>query len=169
MLPLGERCLVRCSVQADCSGIKAWLAADRADKSARRAEERASEAAKEARAALRKGDAAEDIRAMSDMAIALIGYVEDDKREAAQIKARDLAVRTTHVVNRRDRFFSDEAKAKLVGLNTQVMTVSRTLAAGGIPGDVGRKEELLDSCYEIMSTLTGESGRILGDIERTEE
>ena len=150
-------------------GVKAWLAADRADKSAKRAEERAGEAAKEARAALRKGDAAEDIRAMSDMAIALIGYVEDDKTEAAQIKGRDLAIRTTHVVNRRDRFFSEEAKAKLVALNAQVMAVSRTLAAGGVPGDTGRKEELLDSCYEIMNTLSGESGRIMGDIERTEE
>jgi hypothetical protein len=150
-------------------GIRAWLAADRADKSAKRAEETSEKAAKEARTALRKGDAAEDIRLMSEMAIGLIGFIEDGKAEAAKSKARDLAIKTAHGINRRSRFFSEEAKGKLERLNLAVLAISRTLSAAGIPGDPAAKEDLLDTCYEVMGGLTGESGRILADIEREEE
>jgi len=149
-------------------GIRAWRAADRADQSAKRAEETAHQAAKEARAALRKGDAAEDLRVMSEMAIALIGHVEDAKAEAAKLKARDLATKTAHVINRRGRFFSDEAKNRFEKLNTDVLAISRTLAAG-VPDDATAKEDLLNTCYDVMAGLTGESGRILADIEKEEE
>lgn len=150
-------------------GIRAWLAADRADKSAQRAEEKAGEAAREARAALRKGDAAEDVRVMSEMAISLISFVEDAKAEGAKLKARDLAIKTAHVINRRGRFFSADAKSRFEKLNTDVLAIARTLAAAGIPNNESAKEELLNTCYEVMAGITGESGRILADIEKDEE
>ena len=149
-------------------GIRAWLAADRADKSAQRAEAKAGEAAREARAALRKGDAAEDVRVMGEMAIALISFVEDAKAEGAKLKARDLAIKTAHVINRRSRFFSEEAKGRFEKLNTDVLAIARTLAVG-VPADENAREDLLNTCYDVMAGITGESGRILADIEKDEE
>jgi len=148
--------------------ILAWRAAGKAETSAKIAETKSGEAAKDARAALRKSDAVEDMRVMSDMATELIGFVEDGKADIAKMKARDLANGAAHVINRRDRFFAEDGKKRLQELSSRVMNVSRTLAIG-IPGEPPNREELLDICYEIRNGLTGESAKLLADIERNEE
>ena len=73
----------------------------------------AKKAAGQAREAVRKGDAAEDLKNLSTIAKEFLSHIEADQSQTAVLRARDLMSATSLASRRWGRFLSVEARNNL--------------------------------------------------------
>jgi len=96
--------------------------------------------------------------------------VENDQREEAVLRARDLVSDVSRYKLRYDRFLDGGSRARLDEARGQISVISRFLAARGVPATAGDKRRLLKICHEdVVTVLNEESAKIIAAIEKEDE
>jgi len=130
----------------------------------------ARQAARDARKAVRKANASETLSKIGDTANLLQACVENDQREEAVLRARDLVSDVSRCKLRYDRFLDSGSRARLDEARGQVSVISRFLAARGVPATANDKSRLLRICHEdVVTVLNEESAKIIAAIEKEDE
>jgi len=129
----------------------------------------AQKAAKEAREAVRKGNAAEELKNLSRIADESLGYVEADQVVAALMRARDLMSAMSLASRRWGRFLSVEARNNFEEAYGQISVISRSLSTNGAPSTPQQKDKLLRICHAVISAMSKEAGTVFSDLEESEE
>jgi hypothetical protein len=130
----------------------------------------ASQAARETKVAIRKANASEALDRIGHTANLLQGCVENDQREEAVVRARDLTSDLSRYKLRYDRFLDSSSKARLDEAREQIGVISRSLATKGLPSTSNEKNRLLRICHrEVVTVLNEESARIIAAIEKEDE
>ena|SRR5208337_1340874 len=125
----------------------------------------ASEAARAATKAVRKANASEVLDRIGHTANLLQGCVENDQKEEAVLRARDLISDISRYKLRYDRFLDTGSKARLDEAKGQISVISRSLATKGVPTTSNEKNRLLRICHEdVVAVLNEESARIIVDL-----
>src|SRR5882762_5356481 len=125
----------------------------------------AQKAAKEAREAVRKGNAAEELKNLSRIADESLGYVEADQVVAALMRARDLMSAMSLASRRWGRFLSVEARNNFEEAYGQISVISRSLSTNGAPSTPQQKDKLLRICHAVISAMSKEAGTVFSDLE----
>ena len=130
----------------------------------------ASQAARDATRAVRKANASETLDRIGHTANLLQGCVENDQRQEAVVRARDLVSDVSRYKLRYDRFLDATSKSRLDEARSQISVISRSLAAKGVPATANEKNRLLKICHEdVVTVLNEESARIIAAIEKENE
>ena len=125
----------------------------------------AKKAAMQAREAVRLGNAAEDFRALNQLASEFLGYVEGNQIDAAAIRARDLLAGILSAKQRWTRFLSTERITKLEGAGAQVSVISRSLLTKGAPTTLAERQRLLKFSQDVVKIVAEETGTITSESE----
>jgi len=130
----------------------------------------ASQAARAATRAVRKANASETLDRIGRTANLLQGCVENDQKQEAVVRARDLVSDVSRYKLRYDRFLDATSKSRLDEARGQISVISRSLATKGIPATAIEKNRLLRICHEnVVTVLNEESARITAAIEKEDE
>lgn len=135
--------------------VKAWRGAIAAE-----------EAAKGAREAVRRGNAAEELRLLASLSSELLASVQNEQVEAAILRGRDLVFGINQARMRwRTCFASVEAEQSLEEIGNEVEKISKALSIR--KGDItpAEREKLLNFCHKALRILSGEAGRMAGQVE----
>lgn len=142
----------------DCDGFCSLLCEDR------------RQAARDATKAVRKANASEVLDRIGHTSNLLQGCVENDQREEAIVRARDLISDVSRYKLRYDRFLDTGSQARLNEARAQIGIISRLLATKGIPTTSAGKNRLLRTCHEnVVTVLNEESAKIIAAIEKENE
>ena len=96
--------------------------------------------------------------------------MENDQRQEAVVRARDLVSDVSRYKLRYDRFLDATSKSRLDEARSQISVISRSLAAKGVPATANEKNRLLRICHEdVVTVLNEESARIIAAIEKENE
>ncbi|MGA2688151.1 MAG: hypothetical protein ABSE85_08785 [Candidatus Korobacteraceae bacterium] len=130
----------------------------------------ARQAARDATKAVRKANASEVLDRIGHTSNLLQGCVENDQREEAIVRARDLISDVSRYKLRYDRFLDTGSQARLNEARAQIGIISRLLATKGIPTTSAGKNRLLRTCHEnVVTVLNEESAKIIAAIEKENE
>ena len=128
----------------------------------------AHEAAADAKRAVRSANAADALRELNQSASELLDFIQNDRLQAAAVRARDLFSQVGASRIRWQRFLGDDET--LEDAQEKVRKISLgVVAAAGEEVDADVKQKLLTYCHAVIKTLTNESSRIVANIERSEE
>jgi hypothetical protein len=134
---------------------------------ARQAEISARNVATEARRAVRSTNAAEALKDLNQSASELLDFIQNDRAQAAAVRARDLFSQIGAGRMRWRRFLdNDEA---LGTAQEKVRKVSLGLTADNGQAEPEVKQKLLTYCHSIIKALSDESSKIIANIEQAEE
>jgi len=135
--------------------VKAWRRAAAAE-----------QAAKDAREAVRRGNAAEELKLLASLASELLACVQNQQVEAAALRGRDLVSGIHQARVRWSSYFpSPEVESRLEEIGRDVEKVSSTLTIrkGEItPTD---RDRLLKFCHKTLRILSEEAGRMASHME----
>ena len=130
----------------------------------------ASKAARDARSEVRRANATEIIGRIGDNASLLQACVENDQKEEAVVRARDLVSDLSRFKLRYGRFLDAGSKGRLDEARAQISVVSRSLSSQGVPATSTKKSRLLQICHEsVVTVLNEESAKIVAVIEKEDE
>lgn len=130
----------------------------------------ARQAAQDATKAVRKANASEVLDRIGRTANLLQGCVENDQKEEAVLRARDLISDLSRYKLRYDRFLDSSSKARFDEAREQISVISRSLATKGLPNTSNEKNRLLRICHQdVVTVLNEESARIIAAIEKEDE
>ncbi|SRR5579862_8177958 len=125
----------------------------------------ARDAAREAKRAVRIANASEALRELNQSALELLDFIQNDRWQAASVRARDLFTQIGAAQMRWQRFLDDNALETAQG---KVRQISIGLTdANELESEV--KQKMVTYCHAIVKVLTGKSNRILAGIEQLEE
>jgi len=125
----------------------------------------AAQAAREAREAVRRGNAGEDLRDLTEKAKELLGSAQNEQFEAALVRSRDLLAGIGEARQRWEAFLGGESSQQIQKAASEIGRISRALSLGrqAIPPEA--REKLLKSCHEAVRLLAEESGKMLKRLE----
>lgn len=127
----------------------------------------ARDAARDAKRSVRTANAAEALNALNQAASELLDFIQNDRSQAAALRARDLFSQVGTSRMRWQRFVDDD---KALGTaRTKVGKISSALATdvGLVAPEV--KEKMVTYCHDIIKVLSDESSKIIAKIEQAEE
>jgi hypothetical protein len=127
----------------------------------------ARDAAREARRAVRSTNAAEALRELNQSASELLDFIQNDRLQAAAIRARDLFSQVGSSRMRWRRFLSDDETLGTAQEKVRKVSLGLTAVDGQVEFEV--KQKLLTYCHAIIKVLSDESSKIIANIEQTEE
>jgi hypothetical protein len=110
----------------------------------------ARKAAMEARQAVRKGNAAEEFKNLSEIANEFLSHIEADQVPAALIRARDLMSAMSLASRRWGRFLSVDSRNNFEEAYAQVSIISRSLSSNGPAATPQQKEKMLKICHGVV-------------------
>ena len=135
--------------------VKAWRQAKAAEM-----------AAHGAREAVRRGNAAEELRLLASLASELLASVQNEQVEAAALRGRDLVSGINQARMRwRDYFPSPEVEQSLEEIGKEVEKISKALTIRKGEVNPTERERLLSFCHKALRILSGEAGRMAGHVE----
>jgi hypothetical protein len=129
----------------------------------------ARKAANEAREAVRKGNAAEELKNLSRVADEFLSYIEAGEASAAVLRARDLMSATSMASRRWQRFLTVEDRNKLEEAYAQISVISRSLSTNGAPSTPQQKDKMLKICHSVVRAMSEGTGTLYSGIEESEE
>ncbi len=125
----------------------------------------AERAATEAREAVRRGDAAEDLGLLAELAGELLASVQNEQVQAAVVRGRDLVSGIAHAsVRWRAYFPSPEIEGHLEEIARDVEKISKALTKKGDLTPTER-DRLLNFCHKALRILSTEAGRMAGHVD----
>jgi hypothetical protein len=134
--------------------VKAWRRAKAAE-----------QAAKDAREAVRRGNAAEELKLPASLASELLACVQNEQVEAAALRGRDLVSGINQARMRwRTYFPAPEVEQRLEEIGKDVERISNTLTRIGEVTPTER-DRLLKFCHKALRILSGEAGRMASQVE----
>lgn len=148
------------SIAGACLSWMAW-------RKAREAEISARNAATEARRLVRTTNAAEALKELNQSASELLDFIQNDRQQAAAIRARDLFSQIGAGRMRWRRFLDDDKE--LGAAQEKVRKISLGLTANNEQAEPEVKQKLLTYCHAIIKVLSDESSKIIANVEQTEE
>ncbi|HLZ92889.1 MAG TPA: hypothetical protein VKQ28_14340 [Candidatus Acidoferrum sp.] len=125
----------------------------------------ATEAAREAREAVRRSDAGEELRALSEMAKELLRSTQNKQFEAAKLRSTDLLAGVAQARHRWKMFFLDDSPERIDKVTRKLDQISQAVSAPTIAVDVELTEKVLKSCHDVVVLLADESGKLLKQLE----
>lgn len=125
----------------------------------------AAEAAREAREAVRRSDAGEELRGLSEMAKELLRSTQNRQFEAAKLRSTDLLASIAQARHRWRVFLLDDSPARIDKVTRKLKQISQAVSAAAITVDVELSEKVLESCHEVVVVLADESGKLLKQLE----
>jgi hypothetical protein len=134
--------------------VKAWRRASAAE-----------QAAKDAREAVRRGNAAEELKLLASLAGELLACVQNEQVEAAALRGRDLVSGISQVRMRWRTYFPEpEVEQRLGEIGRGVEKISSTLVRKGeiTPAE---RDKLLKFCNKALRILGEEAGRMASHVE----
>jgi len=135
--------------------VKAWRGAIAA--------ERAAEGAREA---VRRGNAAEELKLLASLASELLASVQNEQVESAAMRGRDLVSGISQARLRwRSYFPSPEVEQRLEQIGNEVEKISNALSIRKGQITSSERERLLKFCHNALRILSGEAGRMASHID----
>jgi hypothetical protein len=134
--------------------VKAWRRAAAAE-----------QAAKDAREAVRRGNAAEELKLLASLASEHLACVQNEQVQAAALRGRDLVSGINQARMRwRTYFPTPEVEQRLEEIGKDVERISNTLIRRGEVTPTER-DRLLKFCHKTFGILGGEAGRMASHME----
>lgn len=121
----------------------------------------AEKAANLAREAIRKSNAGEELRILSEKAQELLACAQNEQIEAALLRSRDLLAGIAQARHRWQVFFIEDSPQQIERAAKEVGRISRALSAGKDAITPAVREKLLKSCHEVAELLAEELGKAL--------
>jgi len=135
--------------------VKAWRGAIAAEK-----------AAQGAREAVRRGNAAEELRLLANLAGELLTSVRNEQVEAAALRGRDLVSGINQARMRWRAYFpSPEVEQRLEEIGRDVEKISKALSIRKGEITAPERKRVLKFCHNALRILSGEAGRMASHIE----
>ena len=148
------------SIAGACLSWMAW-------RKARQAEVSARNAATEAKRLVRTTNAAEALKELNQSASELLDFIQNDRQQAAAVRARDLFSQIGAGRMRWRRFLDDDEA--LDTAQEKVGKISLGLTASDEQSEPEVKKKMLTYCHAIIKVLSDESSKIIANIEQAEE
>jgi len=127
----------------------------------------ARDAAREAKRAVRSANAAEALKELNQSASELLDFIQNDRMQAAAIRARDLFSQVGASRMRWRRFLEDDDALGTAQERVRKISLGLTANDGQIEQEV--KQKLLTYCHATIKILSDESSKIIANIEQLEE
>lgn len=127
----------------------------------------AQRAAIEARRAVRTANAAEELKGLNQSASELLDFIQNDRLQAAALRARDLFSQVGASRIRWRRFLSNEEALGTAQERVRKISLGLTAGEGQMEPDV--KQKLLSYCHATIKILSDESSSTIANIEQSEE
>ncbi len=125
----------------------------------------ATDAAREAREAVRRSNAGEELRGLSEMAKELLRSTQGRQFEAAKLRSTDLLAGVAQARHRWKMFFLDDSPERIDKVTRKLDQISQAVSAATIAADPELTEKVLKSCHEVVVLLADESGKLLKQLE----
>ena len=125
----------------------------------------ATEAAREAKEAVRRSNAGEELKALSEMAKELLRSMQGGQFEAAKLRSTDLLASIAIARHRWKIFLLDDSPKQMDELTRTLGRISRAISAPNIADSPGATEKVIKSCHEVVVLLADESGKLLKQME----
>jgi hypothetical protein len=125
----------------------------------------ATDAAREAREAVRRSNAGEELRALSEMANELLRSAQNRQFEAAKLRSTDLLARVAQARHRWQVFLFGDSPERIDKVARKLGQISQAVSAPDIVADLELTEKVIKSCHEIVVLLADESGKLLRQLE----
>jgi hypothetical protein len=130
----------------------------------------ATKAARAATKGVRKANAGEALTRIGEVAGLLQACVENDQKQEAIVRARDLVSEVSKYKLRYGRFLDPHSKARFDEARDQISVILRSLITKGIPDTPPEKNKLLRICHnDVVIVLSEESAKIVAAIEKEDE
>jgi len=125
----------------------------------------ATDAAREAREAVRRSNAGEELRALSEMAKELLRSVQGGHFEAAKLRSTDLLAGVAQARHRWIMFLLDDSPERVDKVTRKLNQISRAVSAPAVAANLELSGNVLKSCHEVVVLLADESGKLLKQME----
>lgn len=125
----------------------------------------ATEAAREAREAVRRSNAGEELRGLSEMAKELLRSTQNGQFEAAKLRSTDLLAGVAQARYRWKMFFLDDSPDRIDRVARKLDQISQAVSAPTIGDDLELTQKVLKSCHDVVVLLADEAGKLLKQLE----
>lgn len=155
---------IAAAVASIVGGILSFFGLVYSFRAAKRAQA-ATQAAREAREAVRRSNAGEELRGLSEMAKELLRSAQSRQFEAAKLRSTDLLAGVAQARHRWKMFFLDDSPERIDKVARKLDQISQAVSAPAIAGDLQLTEKVLKSCHDVVVLLADESGKLLKQME----